>query len=83
MEFKCWECNFETDDEDLIIYCEDCDHTMCEQHTNTIYHQGFDESLWDCDHTMCEQHTNTIYHQGFDESLCSECKPVKPKWLTN
>jgi len=59
MEFKCWECNFETDDEDLIIYCEDCDHTMC------------------------EQHTNTIYHQGFDESLCSECKPVKPKWLTN
>ena len=45
MEFKCWECSFETDDEDLIVYCDDCDHTMCEIHTHTIYHQGFDEVL--------------------------------------
>ncbi len=43
-EFKCWECSFETDDEDEIIYC-DCGFTMCLKHTHTIEYQGFDESL--------------------------------------
>ena len=43
--FKCWECDFETDDEDQIIYCDDCSHTMCSEHVYTVEYQGFDESL--------------------------------------
>ena len=44
-EFKCWECGFETDDEDLIIYCEDCSRSMCASHAWTVEYQGFDEDL--------------------------------------
>ena len=45
MEFKCNFCDFETDDEDVIIYCNDCGNTMCEEHTIFIEHQGFQEAI--------------------------------------
>lgn len=44
MEFKCDFCDFETDDEDQILYC-DCGRTTCMKHYHTIYHQGFDDEM--------------------------------------
>lgn len=44
-EFKCTLCDFETDDEDEIIYCCQCSRPMCENCVKAIEHQGFQELI--------------------------------------
>jgi len=47
MEFKCHICKFESDDEDDFIYCDQCNHPVCEEHIRFIQHQGYEESICD------------------------------------
>jgi len=44
MEFGCDFCDFETDNEDEIVYC-DCGKTICENHTHTKEYQGFQDAF--------------------------------------
>lgn len=45
MIFRCSFCNFETDDEGIMVYCDSCNNIMCPDHATFIDHQGFDEAI--------------------------------------
>lgn len=50
-EFFCHMCDFTTDDEDEIAYCDDCGKTTCLDHSRMIDHQGYAEQV--CDNGKC------------------------------